>query len=214
MARHRVDLFCEDSGHEIFTRALILRLARETGSTIRINTVSARGGHGKAIAELKAFQRALDSGVGLRTAPDLLVVVIDGNALGWRERRREVEQQVDRSLFPRVVVGCPDPHVERWCFADPVGFQTVVGAPSPAEAQVTAGVDHKLLLRRTILEADQPILTSAMEYAPDLLREMDLYRAGKNQPSLGQLIQDLRAELIALGGEGKATPGNQGEVGR
>lgn len=53
----RVDLFGEDRAHEQFTRAMILRLAREAGLRLRIHTVSARGGAGKAMWEFSTWQR-------------------------------------------------------------------------------------------------------------------------------------------------------------
>ena len=39
------------------------------------------------------------------------------------------------------------------------------------------------------------ILTDAMEFAPDLVAAMDLYRAGKNQRSLRLFIEDLTKGL-------------------
>ena len=50
--------------------------------------------------------------------------------------------------------------------------------------------------------AGQPILTTAMEFAPDLIEAMDLYRAGKNQRSLGHFVEGLRAALRLLGSTG------------
>lgn len=58
--------------------------------------------------------------------PDLLVV-IDGNLVGVAPRR-EVEEVIDASSFPRVVVGVPDPCVEPWYLADPPSFAGRFGA--------------------------------------------------------------------------------------
>ena len=41
-----------------------------------------------------------------------------------------------------------------------------------------------------------------MEFAPDLIEAMDLYRAGKNQRSLGHFVEGLRAALRLLGSTG------------
>lgn len=57
---------------------------------------------------------------------------------------------------------------------------------------------YKQLLRKTILDAGQLILTNEMEYAPDLVAAMDLYRAGKNQPSLKHFVDELRSALRSL----------------
>jgi hypothetical protein len=37
-----------------------------------------------------------------------------------------------------------------------------------------------------------------MEYAPDLVAAMDLYHAGKNQPSLRHFVDELRSALQLL----------------
>jgi len=196
-AEPRIDLYCEDSGHEQFTRALISRLAREQlGGVPIVETVSGRGGHGRALTEFRGWQRKAQKG-GL-TFPDLLVVVIDTNCSSWNEARAEVEGAVDRSLFPRHVVGCPDPHVERWCLADPAGFKLAVGAsPRPDPDKCERNV-YKRLLRQSIQDAGEPILTNEMEFAPDIVAAMDLYRAGKRQPALGKFVQDLRAAFTTL----------------
>jgi len=55
MTEVSVDLFCEDSGHEIFTRALLTRIAADLGIPLRITPRSARGGHCRAITELKGW---------------------------------------------------------------------------------------------------------------------------------------------------------------
>jgi predicted ATPase len=55
--------------------------------------------------------------------------------------------------------------------------------------------DAEQLLRETIRKAGQPILTGEMEYAPDLVEAMDLFRAGKNQPSLRHFIEEVRSAI-------------------
>ena len=61
--RLAIDVFCEDSGHETFLRNLIKVLASsESVSTPELRLHSARGGHGRAIASLKAWQRAVRVG--------------------------------------------------------------------------------------------------------------------------------------------------------
>jgi hypothetical protein len=37
-----------------------------------------------------------------------------------------------------------------------------------------------------------------MEYAPDLVAAMDLFRAGKNQPSLRHFMDEIRSSLQNL----------------
>jgi hypothetical protein len=196
--RPRVDLYCEDSGHEQFARALLKRLSAELGLRPTINTPSGRGGHGQAITEFKAWQRAVTKGHIGHEIPDLLVLLIDSNCSGWAQVRRDVEQAIDPATFPHCAIGCPDPHVERWCLADPEAVQEVLGVQPPPDPGKCERRLYKQLLRQTILQADQPILTSEMEYAPDLVSAMDLFRAGKNQPSLKQFVDGIRSALQQL----------------
>ena len=57
-----IDLFAEDRAHEEFLKAVIYRLAREENKRVRIRFRSARGGHGKALSELRFYQKAVLSG--------------------------------------------------------------------------------------------------------------------------------------------------------
>lgn len=193
----RVDLFVEDRAHEQFTRALILRLAREVGLRLRIHAVSARGGEGKAISEFSAWQRGF-----LRSrqqgTPDLLVLVIDANCRGWHDVRHELERSVDSSLVPRRVIGCPDPHIERWYMADPAGFGRVVGTAPPPDPGKCERDLYERLVMDAVRRADLPLLTGTEDLAPDLVEAMDLYRAGQAQPALRHLVDELRGALRLL----------------
>ncbi len=196
--RPRIDLYCEDSGHEQFARALLGRLARDLKISPIVKTVSGRGGHGRAVTEFKAWQRAAAGG-GIDEIPDLLILIIDANCSGWTQSHRALADSIDSGVFPRHALGCPDPHIERWCFADPLAIQAVLGCTCPADPGKCERDLYKQLLRQTILGAGQPILTSEMEYAPDLVTAMDLFRAGKNQPSLKHFVEEIRKALQPLG---------------
>lgn len=45
-----------------------------------------------------------------------------------------------------------------------------------------------------------PLLTGTADLAPDLVEAMDLYRAGKNQPSLGHFVDGFNGALRRLAG--------------
>jgi hypothetical protein len=96
-----------------------------------------------------------------------------------------------------IAIGCPDPHIERWCFADPEAVSKVFGVAAPADPGKCERLLYKRLLRSTIKTAGRRLLIE-MEYAPDLVAAMDLYRAGKNQPSLGHFIADLTSAFKRL----------------
>lgn len=187
-------LFCEDQGHEVFTRALVSRLANELQVEIAVTAISAARGKGMALSQLRGWQRLFERGLKVGK-PDVLIVVIDGNCVTSQVKHREIEAIISREVFPSAVIGCPDPHVERWCLADPDAFQRVVGAsaqPDPGKCERDA---YKTMLRDALRRAEQPVLTDEMEIAPDIVHELDLYRAGVAQPSLGAFVQDLQAAL-------------------
>lgn len=191
-------LYCEDSGHEQFARALLARVANELGLRPVISTSRARGGHGRALTEFRLWQRAIASGVSGHEIPDLLLLIIDANCGGWMDVRRDLERSVDSRIFPRYAIGCPDPHIERWCLADPEAIQTVLGISAPADPGKCDRNFYKNLLRKAIRDAGQPILTTEMEYAPDLVTAMNLFRAGRNQSSLKHFLQEIRTGLRSL----------------
>lgn len=190
-------LFCEDRDHEQFIRALVSRFAREVGIRPVIHAPSARGGEGKAISEFKLWQRAFVRGEAQGT-PDLLVLAIDGNCKGWKQARSELEAAVDGSKIPNHVIACPDPHIERWYIADPKAFERVVGALPRADQEKCERGFYKRLVEEAAERAGTPLLTGTADLAPDLVDGLDLYRAAKNQPSLGHFLKGLRAALRQL----------------
>lgn len=195
--RPLVDLYCEDRGHEQFCRALLERLARDEGVPLRLRTQNSRGGHGRAVTEFKLWQRKVSKGLP-EEIPDLLVMVIDGNCEDWGTAHKAHSTVVQDDVFPRVVVGCPEPHIERWCFADPESFQEVIGTAPPADPGKCERSFYKNLLRQTILQAGQLILTDEMEFAPDLVAKMSFYKAGKNQRSFGHFVEGLQSAFRLL----------------
>ena len=195
--RHRVTLFCEDPGHEQFVRAVVERLAEEVGLKPLLESPSSRGGHGKALSEFRLWQASFVK-ERRHVLPDLLVLVIDANCSPWKKARRQLEEAIDEAVIPRFVVGCPDPHVERWYIADPSAFEEVVGAPPGRDRDKCERQLYKRLVEDAASRAGTPLLTGPADLAPDLVEGMDLYRAGKNQPSLGHFIHDLRGALRRL----------------
>src|SRR5438270_4270531 len=123
----QADLFAEDRGHEEFLRPLIERLAAEQGKPVRVQVRSARGGHGRVLAELSLYQKSVLKGIGGLALPDLLVVAIDGNCNSFQEARKQIQDHLMDEFRNRAIIACPDPHVERWYMADLEAFQEVVG---------------------------------------------------------------------------------------
>lgn len=188
----RVHLFGEDLGHERFITALTERIAEEEGREVLLTMGNARGGHGRAITELKTHQRALARGA---SAPDLLVVAIDANCEGWTQARDSISQVVDTLTFPAHVLAIPDPHVERWYMADPVALNRVLEVNVTLERRKCGREVYKRLFVSALREAGHPVTLGGAEFAREIVAEMDLFRAGKNEPSLKHFVDDVRSVL-------------------
>lgn len=129
------------------------------------------------------------------TLPDLIVVAIDANCSPQAQARKSIAQALRPELAMRVVIACPDPHVERWYLADAVAFSDVVGS-CPRIGRKKCKRDHyKQKLAQAVLDAKHPPTLGGIEFAAELVRSMDLHRAGKADPSLRRFIADLRSAL-------------------
>lgn len=191
--KREVVIFGEDVGHERFVTALVKRVAVEEGVGLSVRTGSGRGGHGRALTELRDYQRAL---VGV---PDLLVAAIDSNCNpSWTNARDAAENTIDQAKFPRSVVACPEPHIERWFMADPPSlFDRFDVRVAPKKRKCARDV-YKDLLRSVFEAAGQPVVLGGIEYAEEVVDAMDLYAAGRNEPSLKHFLDGLRAALRGM----------------
>ncbi len=188
-----VDLFVEDRAHEDLLRPLLLRLAREQARRVSLRVRTARGGHSRAIAELKSYQVVVERG-GL-AAPDLLVVAVDANCSAFAKARQAVAQAVRAAFKDRAIIACPDPHIERWYLADPQSFHDVVGVrPRVKKRKCERGI-YKSILADAVIQAGHPPTLGGIEFAADLVGAMDLYRAAKAEPSLKHFIDETEAQL-------------------
>jgi hypothetical protein len=188
---YQVELFCEDSAHESCARAVIGRVARELAIDLNVHVASARFGIGRLTSELRDFQASMRNGSGV---PDLLVVMADGNDAGPRERQREVADVIDQSVFPRYIVGAPDPYVERWLLADPVSFAQHFGR------QPMLGTPHgrdgwKKRLVAALEEAGEIVTQGGSEFAEEIIGAMDFYRAGQAVPTIQTFADDVHSAL-------------------
>ncbi|MCC7071127.1 MAG: hypothetical protein IT383_07385 [Deltaproteobacteria bacterium] len=136
----------------------------------------------------------------------MLVVVVDGNCVGHAAKQREIAARVDDAIIPRVVIGCPDPHVERWLLADPVAFQKAVGAGCPADPNKCERDRYKHVVAEALANASVPLLTGVMELAPDVVEAMDFYSAGTHQASIKSFVDDLGSALQQLDDRAKNAP--------
>ena len=202
-----VDIFAEDSAHEAFLLPMLHRIAREENIEVSARVRSARGGHGRAVAELRLYQDLVGEVAPDTTAPDLLIVGIDGNCLTFTKARQAIQAEIKRRFVDRMVMACPDPHVERWSLADPDSFKTVVGHRPTVGKKKCARDHYKTLLAKAVQQAGHPPTLGGIEFASELVEGMDLYRAGKNDRSLKALLDDLRSGIRNL------RPGRGGGLG-
>ena len=192
-----VDLFVEDHAHESFLEPLLMRIAREQDQDIKmeIRVRSARGGHGRAIAEFELYQSIVTKSLLSSESADIVVVAIDGNCSTFTEERRRIQDATVPMLRDRLVIACPDPHIERWYVADPQSFETTVGyRPNVGDKKCARG-HYKQVLTTTIRQAGHQVILGGVEFAPELVEGMDLYRAGRNDSSLNAFLRDLRVRL-------------------
>ncbi|MGM0578842.1 MAG: hypothetical protein ACQEXJ_24175 [Myxococcota bacterium] len=193
-----VELYCEDSGHQALCSALTRRIASDEGVPIRLTVMAGRGGKGRAIREFKKWQQSRRNSRVF--TPDLGIIVIDANSAGPREKKRELESIVQADLWAHLAIGTPASHVERWMlYGDPDAFARVVGSPPPPDPGKRDRNGYKSLLRQTVEDAGVFVLIGPMEeLSPEAAQEMDLYKASRNLPDLGALIQDVRKAFRRL----------------
>ncbi|MDQ3632142.1 MAG: hypothetical protein M3417_12900 [Actinomycetota bacterium] len=193
-ANVRVSLVCEDIAHESTARAFCERIAEEEGRALDLTVASARLGIPRLQRELRALQRIFSSRPG---TPDLLVVIIDANAVGPQARHREVEAMIDPTVVPAHVIGTPDPSVERWLLADPASFVERFGL-EPATGRATDRHAWKQRLLTALEDSGRIVMQGGAEYADEIVAGMDLVRAGRTEPSLDRFVTDLRAAFRRL----------------
>jgi hypothetical protein len=189
-----VRLFAEDEAHRQFFEALVRRIARECGAGVELRTANGRGGHGRVLAELAAYQRAI---LRMNDGPtDLLLAAVDANCDGWDAARKKVAAAIVPESAVAVVVACPDPHIERWYLADPASLASALGLRVTPEARKCERDRYKMRLVDALRAADHPVLLGGTEFAEEIVDAMDLYRAGKAEPSLGHFMGEIRGVMM------------------
>ena len=191
-----VDLFVEDRAHEDLLKPLVARVAREEQMEVRVR--AARGGHARAIGEFKLYQLIAESDSLNLGSADLVVVGIDGNCSTFADARNDIRRATVPAFADRLVVACPDPHVELWYLADPHSFETVVGDWPDVGRRKCFRDHYKRMLAEAIQRGGHPPTLGGIEFASELVAAMDLYRAGKTTASLKAFLDDLRTGLRNL----------------
>lgn len=194
----RIDLFAEDQAHERLLDPIVKRIAKAESIGVNIRVRCARGGHGRAIREFEVYQAVAEQVGSSEGLPDLVIVGIDGNCRTFASKRDDIRAATRRTFLDRLVIACPDPHIERWYMADPQSFTKVVGT-TPTLGTKKCDRDHyKDTLAKTVRQAGHPATLKGIEFAEELVDALDLYRAAKNDRSLKAFLDDLRPALRML----------------
>ncbi|AOV18746.1 hypothetical protein BJI67_16010 (plasmid) [Acidihalobacter aeolianus] len=186
----RIALFVEDYAHKQFLGALLQRLAEDSGVKISLDWRNARRGHGAVVREFRQYLHDLQREGGRQ--PDLIVASTDANCKGLRQRTKalsDVAQQADL----QIVFAVPDPHIERWLLLDSGAFKKVFGRGCKAPDQKCERVRYKKMLIDAIRESGITPSLGGIEYAEDIVKEMDLGQAARNDASLQRLLEEFNA---------------------
>ena len=182
-----IALFVEDNAHRQVVGALLQRMANESGIAVRLDWRSAIRGHGRVVRELKQYLRDL-ARHGER--PDLIVVATDANCSGLQQRVRDVD--ASDAVSP-VVLAVPDPHIERWLLLDGAAFKAVFGRGCDAPDRKCDRGRYKHQLFEAVRATGVAPRLGGIEFAEDIVQNMDIESAARADPSLRRFVDALRA---------------------
>lgn len=185
-----IALFVEDSAHQKFLGALFQRLADENDVDIKLDWRNARRGHGAVVKEFRQYLHDLQRQPGER--PDLIVAATDANCKGLRARTRALADVTGQTDL-RIVFAVPDPHIERWLLVDSGAFKQVFGRGCDAPDQKCERARYKKMLVDAIRASGITPSLGGIEFADDIVKEMDLNQAARNDASLQRLLEELNA---------------------
>lgn len=186
----RIEVFCEDSGHERVIKPLLLRLFPDHTVDVRIK--SAINGKGRA---LKEFRNYLDDIQQLaQQLPDAIVVAIDANCKGYNKKKKEIDAQVPKNSSFKVPIihAIPDPHIERWMLIDSKAFRGVFGKGCSAPDRKCEKDKYKKALHDDIRNAGGVITLGWIEYAKDIITRIDIQHVEQQDNSLKKFFEEVR----------------------
>lgn len=181
-----VALFVEDSAHQRVIGTLLGRLADEIGLTIHLEWYNAMGGRGRVVRELKRY---LSDFTKQGDHPDLIVVATDANCVGLQRRIRDIDTS---SAVSPVVLAVPDPHIERWLLLDGAAFKAVFGKGCDAPDKKCDRGRYKHQLFEAVRSAGVVPMLGGIQFAEDIVREMDLDGAARADPSFRRFVEEVR----------------------
>ena len=189
---HEIALFVEDFAHRQVIGALVQRIAGDFNLDVRLDWRNATRGYGQVVREFNIYLRAIDRQG--HPPPHLIIVATDANCKGWYQRIRDFGDPV--SPAP-IVHAIPDPHIERWLLLDGAAFKAVFGRGCDAPDQKCDRYRYKQRLVHAIFDAGITPNLGGIEFAEDIVQQMDIERAELADDSFGRFIGSLRATFRA-----------------
>ena len=183
-----IALFVEDYAHRLIVQPLVNRIIEKHHVAARLTWRNALGGHGKVVQELDVYLRDLNRWRG--SWPSLIIVATDANCIGLNNRVKDVKRHVQISRAP-VVLAVPDPHVERWLLLDGAAFKTAVGFGCDAPDRKCNRNRYKERLIDAVHGAGITPNLGGLEYAEDIVLNMDIDRAAQADKSLARFVDEL-----------------------
>ena len=190
-----IGLFMEDIAHERFITSLVQRTASEIDTNVRLDVRNASGGIPRMLGELRRFLR--DHTNIESTIFDILIIVQDADREGETEVKSRIRNLIERTGYPQTtILAVPEPYIEAWYIADPVSIQAFTG--SSILVQIPQGDFDKDKYKNELSRAFPSAPYGGIEYADEIVANMDLYQACRNVNSLRHFTDDLRSTLTQL----------------
>lgn len=197
----KVAYFLEDRAQEDFIKALVEKVAevRNYPNPIEHEVVSSRGGS-KSIEECREFLE--DCEKARQIDADFLVVAIDGNCVGYSEKKREIEVHINQEnpFQDRIVYAIPNPHIERWYLYDQGAFRLATNATPPEIPEYKCKRDYyKGILRKALRDGEVLSLAGGSELASDIVQNIrNINTVARQHDDLQHFIDGLNGQLARL----------------
>jgi hypothetical protein len=185
-----VALFVEDDAQRSLLSGLIARIARCEGSEVSIELRNVEGGSGRTLKSLKTYAADLRAKI---TFADILVVGIDADAVGSRQRRHDADAAL-RGYAGRVVMALPDPHIEKWYLLDPRAVSRSLGQDYATTLPPKGTRNFKRALLDAFDRAGIRPPSGGSEFGEDIATVMDL-SAARIDADFGRFVADLRSAI-------------------
>jgi hypothetical protein len=168
----RVEIICEDRGHDFFFSPLLRRLLSDRGVDHEINTFSDKRGYPGV---KRALQGYFSEYVREKGLPDILVIVYDADRKPPAELRAEILSKVHEQYHALICICCCIPHVERFYLLDFHAFRVATGFDGN-QPSVSPRGDFKQKFRDLTEAAVGVAPLGGLENAKEIVELIDLER--------------------------------------